>query len=169
VNATDFDKELYQPAVNGTRSILTAIKEYNPAIKRVVVTSSCAAVVDFSQHLRPGYVYTEADWNPVNKQVVDETNNPRGAYQLSKKLAEQAAWDFIEQEKPNFSVTTLCPPMIYGPLLAEDLKSMDQLNTSSTDVYRFINGSQKDVPPTGLPSYVDVRDSKSLVNLPGQD
>jgi len=155
INAKDFDKELYEPAINGTRSILQAVKQYNPSIKRIVITSSFAAVVDASKSPRPGYAYSEADWNPMTQESVRD--NPRGAYSVSKKLAEKAAWDFVESEKPNFSITTLNPPMVYGPL-SQDFDSMDKLNTSSKDIWRLINGSEKTVPPTGLPAYVDVRD-----------
>jgi nucleoside-diphosphate-sugar epimerase len=136
---------------------LSAVKKYNPTAKRVVITSSFAAVIDASKSPRPGYVYTEADWNPLTREEVKKTNNARGAYSLSKKLAEKAAWDFVETEKPAFSITTLNPPMVYGPP-AQDFESIDKLNTSSKDIYRLINGSEKTVPATGLPAYVDVRD-----------
>jgi NADPH-dependent methylglyoxal reductase len=33
-------------------------------------------------------------------------------YYGSKKLAEKAAWDFIESKKPHFSLTTVCPPYV---------------------------------------------------------
>jgi len=63
----------------------------------------------------------------------------------------------MESEKPDFSLTTLNPPMVYGPPL-QDFESIDKLNTSSKDIYRLINDSEKAVPATGLPAYVDVRD-----------
>jgi len=62
LDAKDYKKGLFEPAVNGTVSILKAVKEHNPAIKRVVITSSFAAVENFLAGRRPGYVYTEADW-----------------------------------------------------------------------------------------------------------
>lgn len=33
----------------------------------------------------------------------------------SKEFAEHAAWDYIEKQDPNFTIATLCPPMVYGP------------------------------------------------------
>jgi nucleoside-diphosphate-sugar epimerase len=155
----DFEAELYEPAINGTVSVLDALKAYNPKVKRVVITSSFAAVNDISKAPRAGYVYTEADWNPLTKEEVKSANNSRWAYGLSKKLAEKAAWDWLEKEKPEFSITILNPPMIYGPL-EHGVDSIDKLNTSSKDIYRLINGSEKTIPPTGLPAYVDVRDSE---------
>jgi nucleoside-diphosphate-sugar epimerase len=46
---------------------------------------------------------------------------------------------------------------IYGPL-QQPLKSLSQLNTSSEEFYKLMNGTQKTVPPTGFTVYVDVRD-----------
>ena len=61
--------------------------------------------------------------------------------------------------QPNFNVTTLCPPMVYGPMLhwVRDVKS---LNTSSEDIYRLFSGSLKEVPDTSFWAFVDVRDGK---------
>jgi nucleoside-diphosphate-sugar epimerase len=39
-------------------------------------------------------------------------------YRASKTFAEKAAWDFIEQEKPNFSISTINPPMVFGPIVS---------------------------------------------------
>jgi nucleoside-diphosphate-sugar epimerase len=63
--------------------------------------------------------------------------------------------------QPNFNITTLCPPFIYGPLI-NHVSSLSSLNTSSNDVYRLFNGSEKEVPPTAFYSFVDVRDRKSI-------
>jgi len=156
LNANDFNKDLFDPAYNGTVSALEAVKKNNPAVKRVVITSSFASVLDTSKGLRPGYNYTEADWNPMTREEALKTD-PTNAYLVSKTIAERAAFDFIEKEKPNFSVTTLLPPMVYGPLAA-DQSSMEKLNTSSADFYRLIDGSTKEVPETGFYAYVDVRD-----------
>lgn len=30
--------------------------------------------------------------------------------------SHNAAWGFIENEKPQFDLVVLCPPMVYGPL-----------------------------------------------------
>ena len=86
-------------------------------------------------------------------------SNPVAAYLVSKTLAEKAAFDFVEKEKPGFSITTLCPPMVHGPL-AQDFDDMSKLNTSSGAIWHLINGEAKEVPATGFFSYVDVRDRK---------
>jgi len=60
-------KDLLEPAIKGTTGILDSVKRLAPTVKRVVVTSSFAAVADPSKGHRPGYVYTDKDWNPVRK------------------------------------------------------------------------------------------------------
>jgi nucleoside-diphosphate-sugar epimerase len=140
--------------------VLKAIKANNPSVKRVVITSSFAANIDYSKGYRPGYVYTEKDWNPMSTEEAKKSKDSVAAYLVSKTIAERAAWDFVEHEKPNFSLVTLTPPMVYGPL-AQDFDSMEKLNTSSGDFYRLFSGSSTEVPPPGFVAYVDVRDRKS--------
>ncbi|EHK49473.1 uncharacterized protein TrAtP1_010700 [Trichoderma atroviride] len=155
LNATDFETELLQPAISGTTGILEAIQKYNSAVSRVVITSSFASVLDPTQGQRPGYVYTEADWNP---STVEQANSsPVMAYLASKTFAERAAFDYVKQKKPNFTVATLCPPMVYGPI-AHAVSGVDALNTSAGDIYRLINGSEKAVPDTSFWAFADVRD-----------
>jgi nucleoside-diphosphate-sugar epimerase len=62
----DIEQEMYRPAIEGTIGILKSIKDKAPSVKRVVVTSSFATVADRSKGFRPGYVYTDKDWNPVS-------------------------------------------------------------------------------------------------------
>ncbi len=78
----------------------------------------------------------------------------------SKKLAEAAAWDFMEKASPapTFTLSTILPTMVYGPLL-DSSASLESLNTSSADIYRLMNGTLDKVPPTLLPAFVDVRDA----------
>ena len=145
-----------KPALNGTVGILESIKAHNPDIERVVITSSFAAVFDPAKGDRPGYTYTEADWNPVTYDAA-VSGHGAVAYCASKTFAEKAAFDFVERENPNFSIATLCPPMVYGPTL-QSISDLAKLNTSSADIYRLMNGSQKEIPPTPFKAYVDVRD-----------
>ncbi|RFU72883.1 cinnamoyl- reductase [Trichoderma arundinaceum] len=155
LTSVDYEKELLQPAINGTTSVLEAAQRYNPTVSRIVITSSFASILDPTQGQRPGYVYKEADWDPIT--VEQANSNPVMAYIASKTFAEKAAFDYVKENKPNFSVTTLCPPMVYGPILhsVSDVKAM---NTSSGDIYRLIDGSEKNVPDTLIWAFADVRD-----------
>ena len=88
-----------------------------------------------------------------------ELGDPSGVYLVSKTLAEKAAFNFVEKEKPAFSIATVAPPMAYGPLLST-FDSMEKLNTSSADIYRLYNGSLNEPPATHFWAYVHVRDSE---------
>ena len=47
--------------------------------------------------------------------------------------------------------------MIYGPN-AQHVNDLSKLNTSSAQIYGLMNGSQKEVPPTSIWGFADVRD-----------
>lgn len=156
-NVTDPKKDMIDPAVLGTTNVLKAVAESCPTVKRVVVTSSFAAILD-PQLASTGAkkTYTEADWSPVTLE--DAYANGLNAYIASKVLAEKAAWGFVGKEKPNFTLSTINPPMIYGPL-RHPVKSLSSVNTSSELLAKVLAGKHKaGLPPTALPLWVDVRD-----------
>jgi len=153
----DIQKELLDPAVLGTTGVLKSIKKYAPSVKRVVITSSFAAIVNRDKGAWPEHTYTEADWNPVTHEEALE--NAAVGYSASKTFAEKAAWNFVEEEKPNFTLTTINPPMIYGPII-NYMASLDQVNTSNSRIRDAMLGKWKtEVPETGLFISVDVRDA----------
>jgi nucleoside-diphosphate-sugar epimerase len=162
-NVTDPEKDLLLPAINGTTRILQAAHEYNKnnqnRIKRVVITSSFASIIDPSKGLRPGYSYTEKDWSPVTyEQGAAAKNDPLMAYRASKVCAERAAWTFIEKEKPSFTIATICEPMVFGPR-AGGFKSLDDINTSNAALWSLVtSGKDAEIPETRAPTEVDVRD-----------
>lgn len=143
------------PAIEGTKNLLQSVATYAPQAKRVVITSSFAAMADFSKGLWPGHVYNETDWNNIPYDYA-KSSDPVVAYCASKALAEKAAWKFAEESKPHFEITTLCPPMVFGP--AAHALSFSALNTSAWDLNRFLSGELEDVPETSFWSFVDVRD-----------
>ncbi|KAF4966821.1 hypothetical protein FSARC_5536 [Fusarium sarcochroum] len=156
-NATDPKKDFINPAVLGTTAALEALHQTCPTVRRVVVTSSFAAMQN--PKLASAGVektYTEADWSPLTLE--DAYSNIALAYATSKVCAERAAWDFVAQNKPNFSLTTINPPMIYGPVMYP-VKSLDSVNTSNQLLANIISGKHKNgLPPTARPLWVDVRD-----------
>lgn len=155
-NTNDSKKDLLDPAVIGTTGILKAIKKNASTVKRVVITSSFASIIDSSKGNNPGHTYTEADWNPITED--EAVQNAMLGYRASKTFAERAAWEFVEKEKPNFTLSTLCPPLVLGPII-HYLQSLDSLNTSNQRVLNIITGKAKDeLPPTGTFIWVDVRD-----------
>lgn len=145
-------KDFLDPAIKGTTGILKAIKAHAPTVKRVVITSSFAAIVNPKQH-PPSY--SEKDWNPL---TWEEALDPSLVYRGSKTFAEKAAWEFVEKEKPNFDIATVNPPLVFGPIVSY-LNSLDAVNTSNKRFRDFAQGTSKDEPPTtDSYLYVDVRD-----------
>jgi nucleoside-diphosphate-sugar epimerase len=102
--------------VIGTTGILRSIKKSAPSVKHVVITSSFAAIVQADKGFWPGHEYSEEDWNPITKDQA--TENPMMGYRASKTFAEKAAWEFLEKEKPNFTLSTINPPMVFGPIVS---------------------------------------------------
>ncbi|OIW25842.1 NAD(P)-binding protein [Coniochaeta ligniaria NRRL 30616] len=151
---SDNKRDLLEPAVQGAVAILEAAKKYGSAsLRRVVLTSSFASHVDLTQGYRPGYTYSEKDWNPQGWETAELDSAT--AYCASKKLAEKAAWDWIEANKPTFDLTTIEPPWVFGPHVdgVEDLK---KLNQSSASLSQLLDAAE--VPAVDFAGFVDVRD-----------
>ena len=160
---TDPEKDLLLPAINGTTGVLRAAHEHNKnhhgKIKRIVITSSFASILDANYGMRPGYVYTEKDWCPLTyEQGAAAKNEPAVAYRASKVCAERAAWDFVQKEKPAFTIATICEPMVFGPR-ADEFKSMDDMNTSNATIWSLLtSGKDAPIPDARVTAEVDVRD-----------
>lgn len=158
-NTTDYEKDLLAPAVNGTKSILESIKK-NAAntVERVVITSSLAAILDLSKAQDGSVVYDESTWNPATWEScqADGIN----AYCGSKKLAEEAAWKFYNENKESvkFKLSTVNPVYVFGPqLFDEDVK--EHLNTSCEFINSLIHNSPGTENYLGLTGqFIDVRD-----------
>jgi nucleoside-diphosphate-sugar epimerase len=60
-------------------------------VKRVVITSSFAAIINPLKTTWPEHTYSEEDWDPLTHDQAFE--NPVNAYRASKTFAERAAWE----------------------------------------------------------------------------
>ncbi|KAL7418135.1 putative D-lactaldehyde dehydrogenase [Mrakia frigida] len=152
--------ELVGPAVQGTVGVLKSAKKNGKDVKRVVVTSSVASIQN-TNVTTPGKVWTESDWNTFSVSEIEEKGDKAAGYHLymaSKTLAERAAWEFIEKEKPSFSLATINPPYVFGPILHQ-VESASSLNTSVGVFFPTAKGEKKasDLPGT-VGNWVDVRD-----------
>ena len=91
-----------------------------------------------------------AEYAIKNKDVL-------AGYNASKKLAEQAAWQFMEEAKPNFDLTVLNPNIVIGPML-HIVKTPEQVNaTNAFAVFNFLNGEYKRIEEIIFPFYHFVR------------
>ena len=135
---------LIKPALEGTLRALNAAKN-SSKVKKVVLTSSMAAIAygHDKQLCKP------EDWTDTTKDV--------GAYVKSKTIAEKAAWDFIHSDnEPSFSMTTIHPGMVLGPLLSDDIDG-----ASAELLSKMINGKFPALPDAYF-TVVDVRDVAKL-------
>lgn len=139
LTVTDPARDLVAPAVEGTLAALRAAGR-SPRVRRVVLTSSMAAVTDEPD----GRVLTEADWNT-------RSTLKRNPYYFSKAEAERTAWRFMESENPAFDLVAINPFLVIGP------SHTARLNTSNKVIVHIAKG----VYPAILDlewGVVDVRD-----------
>lgn len=137
--------ELIGPAVAGTGSVLQSALQYGTSVKRVVVTSSCAAVIE--PQPTPTRL-SEESWNNYSVKEIEEKGSAASApdkYRASKTLAERAVWAFVERNKDalKFDVAVLNPPFVFGPFLHE-VKAPEELNSSLHDWYSTVVKGDKD-------------------------
>lgn len=116
LTAADPQRDLVDPAVDGTREVLGAAQRAG-TVTRVVLTSSMAAVGD-----DPGgaHAWTEADWNETSSLA-------RNPYYYSKTLAERAAWTFMDAQPRPFDLVAINPFMVVGPSLTSSLNTSNKL------------------------------------------
>jgi nucleoside-diphosphate-sugar epimerase len=157
-NWSDAKTELLDPAITGTISILKAIKKSAPSVKRVVITSSFVSMISAATLQDPNKIFSESDWNP-NTYEDGLKGNKMIAYRVSKTVAEQSAWKFVEEEKPNFDLVTINPPLVFGPIV-HHLNSLSAINTSNERYVDLVQGKWKNeiLPSIGTNFWVDVRD-----------
>lgn len=125
----DIQRDLLEPAINGTKSVLSAVKSYGPQIKRVVITSSEIAHANLGAPPDPAKVEDEDSWNPVTWEM--SLTDPGLAYAGSKTFAEKAAWEFVQKEHPNFVLTTVNPTWVLGPQPFDERSKSTTLNISA--------------------------------------
>lgn len=151
---TDATTELIEPALLGTTNILRAAQRDAPQVRRVILTSSIAAMLDVTN---PTATFSEKTWHPCDMEAIKQ--GPGRAYMLAKALAERAAWDYVADKKPNFDLVTVNPPLVLGPVLGH-LVSADSMNVSNQSLADMMSGKWKEqIPPAGPVNIcVDVRD-----------
>lgn len=138
----DPHKELIEPAVHGTKNLLSSVVKHKDSVKRVIVTSSVAAIVGNGDDVPPpknGKTYNEDDWNT--------SSTPEGgAYFVSKVQAEKAAWELAKAE--GLDLVVIAPNFVMGPVTSS--------HTSGTSIGFF--KAWLEGHPGGSPVYTDVRD-----------
>ncbi|KAG1802497.1 hypothetical protein EV424DRAFT_1435252 [Suillus variegatus] len=153
MNADDPD-ELIIPAVNGTVGMLKSALKYGQSVKRIVITSSGAAVL---RDTTTPSTFSELNWNEQCLEIVREKGREAPnmmKYRASKTLAEKgtgyraysswtgdshiltAAWEFWNKHKASvgWDLTVLNPPY---PAINE-ATAPSELGTSSKLFYNYV-------------------------------
>tara|TARA_B100000941_G_scaffold232050_1_gene174513 strand:+ start:308 stop:1363 length:1056 start_codon:yes stop_codon:yes gene_type:complete len=142
----DAQKDLINPAVEGTKNVLESVNRIK-TVKKVIITSSCAAI--FGDHIdiqdAPNKILTEEVWN--TSSTIDHQ-----PYSYSKVLAEKLAWN-IEAKQNRWKLVVINPALVIGPSLS---------GKSTSASHEFIKQLGDGTSKAGCPKFevgmVDVRD-----------
>ncbi len=140
------ENELIQPAVEGTQRALKAAKK--AGVKRMVLTSSMVAMM---ADARGTVEINQNSWTNVNAKGIS-------AYLKSKTLAEQSAWEFINNQEGDqlLELVTINPGPIYGPTLSGNL------NGESMGMYKKLISGEMPLLPKFTINMSDVRDVAAI-------
>ncbi|MFK8037269.1 MAG: NAD-dependent epimerase/dehydratase family protein [Crocinitomicaceae bacterium] len=143
----DPQKDLIEPAEQGTANVLNTASA-TPSVKRVVITSSCAAIYSDAIDCQnaPNGVLTEDVWNTSSSLEYQP-------YSYSKTLAEKKAWE-IQKSQKTWDLVTINPSFVMGPAL-----NAKAITSESYNILKQLgDGTMKmGVPKMGV-GVVDVRD-----------
>ncbi|XP_074316553.1 phenylacetaldehyde reductase-like [Silene latifolia] len=122
--------DLIDPALKGTLNVLSSCAKA-PSVKRVIFTSSTAAVMLTGRPVSPETVIDETWFSTPEhcKGFVGEE------YVLSKTLAETAAWKFAKEN--GIDMVSINPALVIGPML------QPVINWSSDVLFNIVNGKSE--------------------------
>lgn len=146
MSVEDPQKDLVDPAVQGTRNLLDAANA-NASVTRVVLTSSCAAIYGDNADLQqtPRGLFDEEVWNT-------SSSLEHQAYSYSKTQAERAAWEMADAQS-RWRLVVVNPSLVMGPGL-----KVHGGSESFNIIRQMGDGTMKaGVPDMGF-GVVDVRD-----------
>ena len=142
----DPQRDLVDPAVGGTRDVLTTANAID-TVTRIVLTSSCAAIYTDAAECAaaPGGVLTEDVWNTTAFLDYEP-------YSFSKVEAEKAAWR-IADAQDRWRLVVINPSLVVGPSLQQNPTS-----ESFGIIRQLIGGQMRLGAPRVSLGAVDVRD-----------
>jgi nucleoside-diphosphate-sugar epimerase len=143
----DPQKDLVDPAVNGTTNVLEQANKSH-SVKRVVLTSSVAAMYTDAVDTKnaPNGVITEDVWNTT-------ASLKHQPYSYSKTLAEQKAWQ-ISKKQTKWDLVVINPSFVMGPFLNPTATTSESFSV----IKQMGDGTFKQGAPNMGVGIVDVRD-----------
>lgn len=133
---------MVEPALKGTKNVITAAAEAGN-VRRVVFTSSIGAVT-MDPNRDPETVVDESCWSDL--EFCKSTKN---WYCYGKAVAEKASTDLAAQL--GVDLVVINPVLVLGPLL------QPTINASSIHVLKYMTGSAKTYV-NSVQSYIHVQD-----------
>ncbi|GAA5872032.1 hypothetical protein JCM1840_004775 [Sporobolomyces johnsonii] len=111
--------EVVTPAVGGTLNALRAAAA-TPSVKRFVLTSSTVSALVPKPNVE-GIYLDEKSWNleSIDKAKTLPDSDPQKSlwvYAASKTEAELAAWKFMDENKPHFTLNAVLPNYTIGTI-----------------------------------------------------
>ena len=106
--APDPQKQIIDVAVQGTQNVLDSVAR-TPSIKRIVMTSSIAAVISYDQQ---DHTYTEDDWCTSDDIQLDP-------YGIGKTQSERLLWEFADKHADRLQAVAINPSVVIGRPLAK--------------------------------------------------
>lgn len=148
-------KDVVEPALNGTRNVLNQASKATAA-KRVVLTSSVAAIYGDNIDMKKtsGNRLSEANWN-------ETSNLSHHPYSYSKTLAEKEAWKIYENQN-KWDMVVINPSFVIGPGI-----SPNGTSESFSVIKQMGDGTMKSGIPNWQMAMVDVRDLAEAHYLAG--
>jgi len=142
----DAQRELIEPALEGTRNVLNAATK-STTVKKVILTSSVAAVFGDNIDMKELSIseFTEEHFNSSSTV----SHQP---YAYSKVLAEKEAWK-INKNQDQWKLVVINPSFVMGPSLTKNSNS-ESLNFME----EMLSGKYYLGAPNLMFGFVDVRD-----------
>jgi len=137
------EEDWIRPAVDGNLRVLRAARD--AGVGRVVLTSAFGAIC--AGHGPMDRPFNDDDWSDLASKNI-------WAYQRSKTLSEQAAWDFIAREGRGMELSAVNPVTVLGPVLGADY-------SHSIRLIKNMLAGQPGAPKINS-GFVDVRDVADL-------
>lgn len=144
--SSDVEKDLIEPAVNGTKSFISAVKK--SSVEHVVFTLSDAALYSATDEQNPNLKFDETSWNNISLE--EAKKDPVSAYYGGKAFAEKLIWALPR-------VTTVNPVYVFGPQ-AFDNEVSARLNTSNEVINGLLKAGSEGTFENEKGGFVDVRD-----------
>ncbi|KAF2020251.1 NAD dependent epimerase/dehydratase [Aaosphaeria arxii CBS 175.79] len=157
---SDFKSDYLAPAVQGTNNLLEAAKN-TPSIKRVVITSSVLAMMPAEGLITGQFEVKGKSFKGSSPDIQVDPDmqfpaDPRASaglmYHASKVLAHRATLEWVQNNKPAFSVATIHPSFVFGRNLTR--KAGGEVDGSNSMLWNSLQSEKPLIPMAS----VDVRD-----------